>query len=153
MNPLLLELLPWAGKGQCCSQLVLRLALQCSGEDNPSLVRSLWGLCQGMAQNGQTCGILSGGVVALSYYAGLGENGAHPMAVPLISDFVEWFNGLPCCAGGNACPSVAGRLLGLDRDADPPPDLAVCGELLAQAWEKLVELLTGYGIDLTVPPA
>lgn len=152
MNPILFDLLPHVRKGECCSQLLLRLALQTSGEDNPALVRAMWGFCQGLVQNGQTCGVLLGGVAVLAYYAGLGPNGWHPMAVPLLGDYVDWFNSLEVCANGNTCPAVASALTGTDCGLSPPADMTPCADLIALAWEKIVELAAGYAIDLTEIP-
>ncbi len=144
MDPLLLDILPWVRQGSCCSQLLIRLMLQASGEDNPALVRSVWGFCEGMAGGG--CGLLLGGVAALSYTVGSGaENGPHPMAVPLINDFTEWFRSQPACARGTDCLDVSAVLQGVERvDA---PNRERCGDLLAASWGRIMELLAEYEID------
>lgn len=152
MNPLMMEMLPYVSQGYCCSQIMIQLALRTSGEDNPALVRSMWGFCLGMGQTGGTCGILTGGIAALSYHVGLSGQPVHPMALPIITDFVDWFNQLAVCARGNTCPAVTGALLGRDHNVDTP-DMIACGALLAEGWGKIVELADSYGIDLTEGPA
>ena len=153
MNPMLLDLLPWIRQGDCCSQLLMRLALQASGEENPALVRSQWGFCQGMAYAGGPCGFLTGGVAVLSYIAGRGGEGdeAHPMAVPLINEYVDWFRARTEAYGGTACPQVSLGLAGNAAGPDNAPDMTLCGELLAECWEKIVELAASYDIDITQP--
>lgn len=156
MNPLLLDVLPWVKQGDCCSQLLMRLALQASGEENPGLVRAVWGFCQGMAYAGGPCGFLTGGVAVLSYAAGHGGAGdeAHPMAVPLINDYVDWFRERTAPYGGTSCPRVAEGLTGVAGAGSGPdavPDMVRCGDLLAECWEKIVELTAAYDIDITQP--
>lgn len=153
MNPLLLEMLPWVKQGDCCSQLLMRLALQASGEENPGLVRALWGFCQGMIYTGGPCGFLTGGVAVLSYMAGHGGEGdaAHPMAVSLIGDYVDWFRERTAPYGGTSCPRVAAGITGAAASPDAAPDMTLCGDLLAECWEKIVELAAAYDIDITQP--
>ena len=61
MNPLLLDILPLLREKYCCSQILILMALHARGEENSGLIRALWGLCEGMAQGGQSCGLLSCG--------------------------------------------------------------------------------------------
>lgn len=55
MNPLLLDILPLLREKYCCSQILILMALHARGEENSGLIRALWGLCEGMAQGGQSC--------------------------------------------------------------------------------------------------
>lgn len=153
MNPLLLDILPLVRENYCCSQILTLLALRARGEENPGLIRALWGLCEGMAQSGQTCGLLSGGVCLLSYVAGRSgpDDEAHPMAVPLINEYVAWFTSRVAPCGGTTCPGISARLgeaAGRPVPEGGAPDMELCGELLAECWEKLLELLAAYDIDL-----
>lgn len=155
MNPLLLDILPLVREGYCCSQILILMALRARGEEKPGLVRALWGLCEGMAQSGQGCALLSGGVCLLSYLAGRGgaDDEAHPMAVPLINEYVAWFTSRISPCGGTDCPRVAawlGKNAGRDVSEEHfVPDMELCGELLAECWEKLLELLAAYDIDIS----
>jgi len=51
--------------GQCCAQVLVSLALEDRGRDNPDFVEHVAPLCLGL-QSGLTCGALSGGLMALS---------------------------------------------------------------------------------------
>ena len=51
-------------KGYCCSQILMELGLRKLGKDNPDLVRSMAGLCNGMWRD-KTCGILSAAICLL----------------------------------------------------------------------------------------
>ena len=131
MNALMLELIPLIREGYCCSQLLVLLVLQQQGVENPGLVRAAGGLCHGMGQSGGACGLLTGGAVALGYLACKGAAGeaAH------------------VCTGGCrdvSCPSIQEKTGG-------GSDMTLCGDLLAECWDKLVDLCAEYGIDMTEP--
>ena len=148
MNALMLELIPLIREGYCCSQLLVLLVLQQQGVENPGLVRAAGGLCHGMGQSGGACGLLTGGAAALGYLACKGAAGeaAHPMAEPLINDYAAWFAQHVCTGGCRdvSCPSIQEKTGG-------GADMTLCGALLAECWEKLVDLCAEYGIDMTEP--
>ena len=147
MNALMLELIPLIREGYCCSQLLVLLVLQ-QGVENPGLVRAAGGLCHGMGQSGGTCGLLTGGAAALGYLACKGATGesAHPMSEPLINDYAAWFAQHVCTGGCRdvSCPSIQEKTGG-------GSDMTLCGDLLAECWDKLVDLCAEYGIDMTEP--
>lgn len=157
MHPLMLELLPWVRQGYCCSQLLMLLVLRERGGENPELVRAMHGLCHGIGQSGGPCGLLTGGACALALLAGRGadQEQAHPYLTPLLNDYAEWFYARTTGYGGHSCSCVAP---GLARDAghapagqgeDALPDPMLCGSLLAECWDRLVELCAEYELDLT----
>lgn len=146
MNALMLELVPWVREGYCCSQLLILLVLRGQGVDNPALVRAMGGLCHGMGQSGGPCGLLTGGAAALGYLAckGSADETPHPMAEPLINDYAAWFSGRVRTGACRdvSCPSIQAETGG-------GADMTLCGDLLADCWDKLVELCEAYGIDMT----
>lgn len=145
MNALMLELVPWVREGYCCSQLLILLVLRGQGVDNPALVRAMGGLCHGMGQSGGACGLLTGGAAALGYLAckGSADETPHPMAEPLINDYAAWFSGRVRTGACRdvSCPSI-------QAEAGGGADMTLCGDLLADCWDKLVELCDAYGIDM-----
>ena len=148
LNALMLELIPLIREGYCCSQLLVLLVLRQQGVENPGLVRAAGGLCHGMGQSGGACGLLTGGAAALGYLACKGAAGeaAHPMAEPLINDYAAWFAQHVCTGGCRdvSCPSIQEKTGG-------GSDMTLCGDLLAECWDKLVDLCAEYGIDMTEP--
>ena len=161
MNPLLLDMLPWVRQGYCCSQLLLLLALRQRGEENASLLRAAQGLCHGLGQWGGPCGLLTGGATVLGLLAGRGAEGeaAHPYFDPCVNDYAAWFAERTAAYGGQDCPHV---VVGLGGDsatnmartegqsvpaASEKPNPLLCGELLAQCWDKIVELSDAYQLD------
>ena len=53
-------------QGLYCAQIMVQLALDAEGKENPELVQAVRGLCGGFAWSGGPCGVLSGGVCFLS---------------------------------------------------------------------------------------
>ena len=129
MHPLMMDLLPLVRQGYCCSQLLVQLLVQAQGREVPDLVRALHGLCHGIGQSGGPCGLLTGGACVLALLAGKGAEGEepHPMLTPLLNDYAGWF---------------------YERTAESAePDPVACGDLLAECWEKILELIQNYDLD------
>lgn len=149
MDDTLLEILPLAKQGFCCSQILSLLALRAQGRENPELIRAMGGLCRGLGACGVAgcgmCGIITGGACVLGLYFRKGREEELPVdrADLAQSEFVEWFveRATAQCGGCN-CEDILGEPGG-------KPNPLICGPLLAEAWSKLVEILTAYGLDVT----
>jgi len=145
-NASLMDILPLAGRGYCCSQILGLLALAAQGREDANLVRALGGLCHGVAESGGTCGILTGGACVLSLYVGRGADAEtpHERAALVLSSFADWFierTGREF--GGSTCAAILG-------EGGGKPDVSRCGALLAEAWAMLVAILAENGLDVTV---
>lgn len=144
------DVLPFVRQGYCCSQILLLLALQAQGSENPGLVRAVSGLCHGLGQSGGNCGLLTGGACVLAYFSGKGSDfeQANPMFDPLINEYATWFVEMTQKKyGGCNCPQILGEAL----SESVRPDMSRCGDMLAQCWEKILELCDSYSIDPTMP--
>ena len=53
-------------EGLYCAQIMVQLALDAEGRENPELIQAVRGLCGGFSWSGGPCGALSGGVCFLS---------------------------------------------------------------------------------------
>ena len=152
MHPLMMDLLPLVRQGYCCSQLLVQLLVQAQGREVPDLVRALHGLCHGIGQSGGPCGLLTGGACVLALLAGKGAEGEepHPMLEAMCNDYANWFYQECEPFGGYGCENLSA---GLMRQAGAAgacgrPDMRVCGEFLARCWEKILEILESYEIDM-----
>ncbi|MDO9632443.1 MAG: C-GCAxxG-C-C family protein [Humidesulfovibrio sp.] len=148
MENTLLEILPLAGQGFCCSQILGLLALRAQGRENPELIRAMGGLCHGLGACRETgcgvCGILTGGACVLGLYFGKGRVDEFPVerADLAQSEFVDWFvERTQRQYGGSACADILG-------DGSGKPNMSRCGDLLAESWAKLVQILTEHGLDV-----
>lgn len=147
MSNYLLDILPLAAKGYCCSQILGLLALEGQGEANAGLVRALGGLCHGMGQCGLTCGVLTGGACVLSFYVGKGTEGETALnkADLLLSEYVEWFRDRTARYGGISCADILGEC------SQDKPDMSRCAALIGDAWGRILTLLDEAGIDPAQP--
>ena len=146
----LLEILPLAKKGYCCSQILVLLALRAQGRENPELIRAMGALCRGFGACGVqgcgTCGIIPGGACVLGLYFRKGQDNETQLdrADLAETEYVEWFvKRATALCGGSTCEEILG-----EPGGRPNPD--ICGSLLAAAWAKLVEIVAAYGLDVTV---
>jgi hypothetical protein len=151
MNPVLFSLLPAIRQGYCCSQLLLLLALQARDETNPALLRGMRGLCHGIGQSGGPCGLLTGGAVALAYLAGKDDQDPHPLLEAMENDYALWFYERTRAYGGFGCEQVAlglGAASGAATGAARELDQSLCGNFLAECWEKILQILESYSVDI-----
>lgn len=135
-------------KGYCCSQILALLILSAQAKENPDLVRALAGLCHGVGQSGDVCGILTGACCVISYLVGPrgDQGGALPEAKFIQEEFVDWFNGI--CKekwGSNQCSII------IDEDNPAGPDKSHCRTLLSRSWIRLLGILTFHNIAYGIP--
>ena len=159
MDDMAIQMMRWSGRGYCCSQILVLLALDGLGRGNPGLVRAMHGLCHGMGHSGEVCGVLSGGVCLLGYYAGKGtdDETGHPTFPVMVQELVEWFrkdagvDAGACSHKGEAgedssrCRSV--RCSDILGESGGRPDPARCGDILSRTYAKVLEILINEGFD------
>jgi len=144
MNDTILRLVKLKAKGFCCSQMMLILALEEQGKTNPDLVRSVGGLCFGIYGNGEVCGALTGGVCLISLFAGKGseEETANDRYITMIMELTDWFHGTNNEEfGGTRCNDILKKF----------PDRSICGQIVADTYEKCMDILVKYGFDPVKP--
>jgi hypothetical protein len=120
-----------ASLGYCCSQIMVELGLEASGDENQQLVDAMRGLCKGF-HAGQTCGTLTGAACLLSMFD---PRAAEALLIPRL---VEWFEmAFTGCYGGTCCKTILGN--------DPMNKLERCPKIMEQTYEKCRELLAEAG--------
>lgn len=138
-----LRLMRLAGEGFCCSQIMFIMALEDMGRDNPDLIRAMAGLCNGGGDCEGPCGVLTGGACLLSMHTAKGYAGedADDKLPLLLNEFADWFRDEACAPfGGSACADIVG-----DGCQGPHPQR--CGELVAAAFARIMDLLAEHGFD------
>lgn len=131
--------------GLKCSHVLMKLALEAQGRDDPDLVRAMSGLALGMGQ-GFNCGALSGGACVLGLLAGrAGEDEADdPRFAAVLDAFSGWFHA-----------SAHERFGGIDcadiMKFDPVLKAERCPALIGEVWDRLNEVLAEHGIDPRQP--
>ena len=139
MDDFQMRLASLSAEGYHCSQILLLLALERTGRENPDLLRALGGISKGVAEGSETCGALLGGACLLGFYAGKGQpgEGEHPLFRSMLKDLAEWFRaeaGLP--GGSSRCADIL-EAFGKTR----------CPLLVRSVWVKALEILEENGID------
>jgi hypothetical protein len=134
-------------QGFYCSQILMIMALDLQGRDNPALVRSMEALAGGLGFTGETCGTLTAAAAVLGLYAGRGREAEDddPTLVFMIEDLVKWFKeGYGQEYGGIACREILAT--------DPNSQLTRCPGMIAGTFQKIKELLVENGFDLSGKP-
>ena len=135
------RMLELSGQGFYCAQILLILALEAEGKENPDLVRAMSGLNGGLGFSGNVCGALTGGCCLLGYFCGKGE--AEEMEAPessqAIGEFVDWFRGFTEEAyGGFDCDHIL--------EGDPSNKMRRCPGIVEGVFRKCMELLSEHGL-------
>jgi hypothetical protein len=145
MNEYDLDILKLKNQGYCCSQIVLHMALDIQGTQNPGLIRAMAGLCRGYSSEQGPCGALTGALCLLAYYAGKGraDEEADERLPLMLSDLVHWFEEDAIARfGGSNCAHIV---------RDFKPDMAICGGLISGCYGRAMTILVENDIDPAVP--
>jgi len=133
----ILELLD---QGYHCSQVMMQLALDMRGEDNPVLVRAMGGLGGGMYLH-HNCGTLTGGACVLSSYVPREEGEPEPeIYKDMVRELVSWFESEH---GSIQCRDLVAE----DRESI----MAFCPGLMERTFLKVLEILQAHGFDPQSP--
>lgn len=145
MNNEEIRIMELHGKGYCCTQIMLMLMLENMQRENPDLIRAMQGLCMGGGDCSGTCGILTGGLCALSMLLGKGTDfdESHEQLPMLQEMFRDWFvTKVHAMHAGIRCEDILGP-------GCTGPNPLECGSLLSEAYVKLIEILQENSIDPT----
>jgi len=132
-----------SAKGYYCSQILLRLALEAQGRENPDIIRAMAGLALGVGRGKGTCGSLAGGACVIALHAGKGrdDESASELLWNMLGDLWTWFEDTMCpLYGGVRCEDIL---------ADGTPRTQRCGPIVAQTYAKAMEILLENGFDPT----
>jgi C_GCAxxG_C_C family probable redox protein len=125
-----------------CSHVLMMLALEEQGRQNPDLIRAMSGLALGMGQ-GKTCGALSGACCVIGLCAGKDDDDApeDPRFAGALEDFTAWFHAVMTERhGGTDCADII--------HFDEARKAEICPTLILDVWTRLLETLDDHGIDI-----
>jgi len=145
MDDTMLRIMQLGSKGLCCSQILIKLALEDMGEENIALVRAMSGLCNGMG-SGEVCGAASGGACVIALYAAKGDTSEEesPDYKLMLADFVAWFTETaPPRWGGIRCDEII--------PSGAAMEMQKCGDIIAASRSIIMEILAAYGFDPSSP--
>lgn len=138
------QLLKLSREEYSCSQLLLCMALENMGRENPDLVRAAGGLVAGVGHCGKLCGALTSGACLISYFAGKGsaDEVEDSRLNDMVAELVHWFEQtFGTKYGGIDCNDL------LDNDYEAN-HLQRCPEILLSTNRKIQEILTNNSYDI-----
>jgi hypothetical protein len=141
MDEMMLRMFKLSAEGYVCSQILMKLALELRGEENPALVRAMAGPGYGCGNGSATCGALVGGCCVLALYAGA-DMGSE-MLSPMQAALTEWFEErVGEENGGISCDQIVGA-------EGPEASRQRCGTIVAETYTEIMTILAAHGIDPT----
>ena len=125
--------------GYCCSQIMIKMALDAEEKENADLLRALNGLCMGIGSGQKTCGVLNGGIAVLGLYAGKGTDTEYPKQgfSDMTDEYAGWFEDE---FGGTQCRDIIGVCSISDFRTNQEYRLK-CGDILMRSYSKIQEIL------------
>lgn len=137
-----LRMMELAGKGFCCSQIMVLLALEEMGREGPDTVRAAAGLCDGLGDCSGPCGVFTGASLVFGLYAGKGEDVEEKdERLPLMLEQLrDWFVATTREYGGMTCGDILDGQCG-------QPDAQRCSGLLSTTFTQVREILVDNGFD------
>ena len=115
-------------QGLCCTQIMVRLALEERGEENEQMAEAVGALCLGLF-SGIGCGALAGGALAMWLLAG------RPVDGLIVTELVDWFRDRQ---GSTDCDAILG--------VDPSARLTKCPVIVADTYAEAHDLLDAHGL-------
>ena len=143
MDDTQIRMMQLAAQGYYCSQIMLQLALEARGEDNPALVRAMAGPAYGCGSGRATCGALTGGCCLLALYAAKGSDteSESDRLFLMLNELADWFDQqVGARYGGSACETITG-------EDGPAAARQRCGGIVAETFAKTMEILLANDFD------
>lgn len=131
-----------ADKDYICSQIVVKLAFEKEGIENPEIIRTLSGLGDGCGFFNETCGVLTGSVCLLSWHAGKGSDDEEESEklLPMLQELGDWFQGeIEGKFKSTRCKDIVGDKAGT------PEGKKICARLLIKTHARTSKILKSYG--------
>lgn len=135
------RMLELSSQGFYCAQILMILALESEGKEDPDLIRAVSGLNGGLGFTGHVCGALTGGCCLLGYFLGKGEveEIENPEAADMIRQLVEWFEER---IGGQYAGCSCQDIL----EGNPVNKMQRCPEVVEGVFRKCMEILQEHGV-------
>lgn len=143
MDDTLIRMMQLGQQGYTCSQIIILLGLELRAESNAGLVRAMGGLAYGCGSGHGSCGVLTGGCCLLALYAGKGSADERPSErlELMLQELNDWFRRHTGCDPGDmSCDAIVG-------EAGPAASRQRCGAILAETFNKVLDILAANEID------
>lgn len=131
-----------AAQGFCCSQIIIKMALDEEEKENIDLIKAANGLCAGIGYSRKTCGAITGSICVLGLYAGKGERSQSISEnfISMIREYMEWFEDE---FESTECSDLIGSQV-ISDDSGNISYPVKCGDTIIKSYEKIQEILFKY---------
>jgi C_GCAxxG_C_C family probable redox protein len=145
MDDMEFQLFKLRNSGYCCTQMLVKLALDAEEKENPDVLKAVNGLCMGIGGIQKACGLLTGGIAILGLYAGKGMDSEqpHPEFFKMVAEYSEWFEKE---FGSTECKDIIGECSMTEYKSNQSL-LAKCGRMLIPCFEKVREIVGEYDFE------
>ncbi|MEA4926537.1 MAG: C-GCAxxG-C-C family protein [Syntrophomonadaceae bacterium] len=145
MDEMAFEMFKLFNAGYCCTQIMLKMALDEEEKENADLLRVFNGFCIGIGSSPKICGVLTAGIAVLGLYAGKGKDTEYskPGYSEMVDEYTEWFE---TEFGGTECRELIGVVSFTDWSTSQEYKLK-CGNVLMQSYEKIQEILVNHDYE------
>jgi C_GCAxxG_C_C family probable redox protein len=143
MDQTMLRMMELDYNGYYCSQILLILALEAQGKNDPDLVRAMGGLAHGSSFDDGICGTLTGAACLLGLYAGKGSDEEHEdeQLKFMLKDLGDWFEQrFGRRYGDVTCEAIVGDRTEMRQR---------CAAVVEETYTKVLELLSAGGYDIS----
>lgn len=145
-NEIAFKVFKLSALGYCCTQIMLKMALDEEGSNNEDIIRSANGLCNGIGGRQSTCGILIGGIMIIGLYAGKGRDDKYYKENygDMVHEFTRWFEeefeSMDCI-----------DIIGVNKFDDGETSYMLkCGHIIIKSYEKVIEILIENGYEFGI---
>lgn len=145
MDDMAFKLFKLVNAGYCCTQLMVKMALDEEEKENEDLLRALNGFCMGVGSTQKICGVLTGGIAILGLYAGKGNDTEYPKEEysSMVDEYTEWFESE---FKSTECRDIIGVCSVTDYTTNQEYRLK-CGDILVKSYEKVQEILKDHNFE------
>lgn len=145
MDETAFEMFKLFNAGYCCTQIMLKMALDEEEKENADLLRAFNGFCIGIGSSPKICGVITAGIAVLGLYAGKGKETEYskPGYSEMVDEYTEWFENE---FGGTECRELIGVVSFTDWSTNQEYRLK-CGNVLMKSYEKIQEILINHDYE------
>lgn len=145
MNDTAFRIYKLASSGFCCTQIMLKLALEDEEKENIDLIKALNGFCGGIGSDKKTCGVFTGAIAIIGLYAGKGQAAQQYSEnfQSMLTEYINWFE--------EEFESTECRdIVGIQKITDDNGNInypVKCGDILLKSYEKVQQIIFKYGYE------
>ncbi len=145
MDEIGMQMFRLTNAGYCCSQIMMKMALDEEEKENEDLLRAVSSLCLGAGSYQKTCGVLTCGIAILGLYAGKGKDTEYPKQgySEMADEYTEWFL---TEFGSTECKDIIGVCSISDYQTNQSYRLK-CGDVLMKSYQKVQEILQEHDFE------